>query len=67
MGTHFLVRRVALALTWGKCQSSEMEGIVAEGDAVVVTGGERTLTYRPRQVVRLRRHDGSSTSRAAAR
>ncbi len=27
-----------------------MEGIVAEGDAVVVTGGERTLTYRPRQI-----------------
>ena len=27
-----------------------MEGIVAEGDAVVVTGGERTLTYRPRLV-----------------
>ena len=27
-----------------------MEGIAAEGDAVVVTGGERTLTYRPRQV-----------------
>jgi len=27
-----------------------MEGIIAEGDAVVVTGGERTLTYRPRQV-----------------
>ncbi len=50
MGTHFLVRRVVLALSWGKCQSSEMEGIVAEGDAVVVTGSERTLTYRPRQV-----------------
>jgi hypothetical protein len=27
-----------------------MEGIIAEGDAVVVTGGERTLTYRPREV-----------------
>jgi glyoxylase-like metal-dependent hydrolase (beta-lactamase superfamily II) len=27
-----------------------MEGITAEGDAVVVTGDERTLTYRPRQV-----------------
>jgi hypothetical protein len=27
-----------------------MEGIVAEGDAVVVTGDERTLTYRPRLV-----------------
>ena len=27
-----------------------MEGIIAEGDAVVVTGGERTLTYRPRAV-----------------
>jgi hypothetical protein len=27
-----------------------MEGITAEGDAVEVTGEERTLTYRPRQV-----------------
>jgi hypothetical protein len=27
-----------------------MEGITAEGDAVVVTGRERTLTYRPRSV-----------------
>ena len=27
-----------------------MEGIVAEGDAVVVTGDARTLTYRSRQV-----------------
>jgi hypothetical protein len=27
-----------------------MEGITAEGDAVVVTGDERTLTYRPRLV-----------------
>ncbi|MGH3457758.1 hypothetical protein [Aeromicrobium sp.] len=27
-----------------------MEGIVADGDTVVVTGGERTLTYRPRLV-----------------
>jgi hypothetical protein len=27
-----------------------MEGIVLEGDAVVVTGTERTLTYRPRSV-----------------
>jgi glyoxylase-like metal-dependent hydrolase (beta-lactamase superfamily II) len=27
-----------------------MEGIAAEGDAVVVTGEERTLTYRPRLV-----------------
>jgi phospholipase/lecithinase/hemolysin len=27
-----------------------MEGITAEGDAVVVTGDERTLTYRPRRV-----------------
>ncbi len=39
-----------MALDRGKCQSSEMEGIVAEGDAVVVSGGERTLTYRPRSV-----------------
>ncbi|MGI9085104.1 MAG: hypothetical protein ACR2FE_07405 [Aeromicrobium sp.] len=27
-----------------------MEGVVAEGDAVIVTGDERTLTYRPRLV-----------------
>lgn len=27
-----------------------MEGITAEGDAVVVTGDERTLTYRPQLV-----------------
>ena len=27
-----------------------MEGLAAEGDAVVVTGDEHTLTYRPRQV-----------------
>ena len=27
-----------------------MEGIAAEGDTVVVTGDERTLTYRPREV-----------------
>lgn len=27
-----------------------MEGITAEGDAVVVTGDERTLTYHPRLV-----------------
>ena len=27
-----------------------MEGISAQGDAVVVTGDERTLTYRPRLV-----------------
>ncbi|TXL61841.1 hypothetical protein [Aeromicrobium terrae] len=27
-----------------------MEGIVADGDSVVVTGAERTLTYRPRRV-----------------
>ena len=27
-----------------------MEGILAEGDSVVVTGGERTLTYEPRLV-----------------
>lgn len=33
-----------------KCQSSEMEGIVVEGDSVVVSGDERTLTYRPRLV-----------------
>ena len=39
-----------MALTWVKCQSTEMEGISAQGDAVVVTGDKRTLTYRPRQV-----------------
>ncbi len=33
-----------------KCQSSEMEGIVAEGDVVVVDGTERSLTYRPRLI-----------------
>ena len=34
----------------GKCQSTEMEGIAVEGDGVVVTGGERTLTFHSRRV-----------------
>lgn len=34
----------------GKCQSSEMEGILGDGDSVVVTGRERTLTYQPSRV-----------------
>jgi hypothetical protein len=46
--------RVSLALAVVKCQSTEMEGIVPgidpDGDAVVVSGRERTLTYRPRIV-----------------
>lgn len=39
-----------LALSTVKCQSTGVEGIEVEGDAVVVRGTERTLTYRPRAV-----------------
>lgn len=44
------LRRVALALTQGKCQSSDVGAIAREGDTVTVTGASRTLTYRPRRV-----------------
>lgn len=45
-----MVRRVLLALALVKCQSSEMEGIARDGEVVVVSGADRTLTYRPRRV-----------------
>ena len=43
-------RRVALALAGAKCQSNEMQAIVAQGEVVTVAGADRTLTYRPRRV-----------------
>jgi hypothetical protein len=44
-------QRVALALSPAKCQSSDVEGISETPDGhVVVTGGERSLTFAPRRV-----------------